>query len=73
MVSKQTLTSMIVAVGLIAFVSISYSHDNKTHLYQQPSAYTYEDTLLNLDIAIAEHNYRITGRSHIGQALRDRG
>ena len=42
-------------------------------IYQQTSNYDYEDTLLNLDIAISEHNYRIIHRSKIGQAVRDRG
>jgi len=42
-------------------------------LYQQASNYDYEDTLINLDIAISEHNYRIIHRSKIGQAVRDRG
>ncbi|OUR70819.1 hypothetical protein A9Q78_11545 [Methylophaga sp. 41_12_T18] len=45
----------------------------ENRLYQQQSEYTFEDTLLNLDIAIAEHNYRIIHRSHIGKAVRDRG
>ncbi len=29
--------------------------------------------MLNLDLAISEHNYRIIHRSQIGQAIRDRG
>jgi uncharacterized protein (DUF302 family) len=41
--------------------------------YQKVSAYSFDDTLQNLDIAIAEHNYRIIHRSNIGQAIRDRG
>jgi uncharacterized protein (DUF302 family) len=42
-------------------------------LYERISPYPFEDTLLNLDIAISEYNYRIIHRSHIGQAVRDRG
>ncbi len=42
-------------------------------IYQKISDYTFEDTLMNLDIAIAEHNYRIIHRSNIGQAIRERG
>ncbi len=42
-------------------------------LYQKSSPYSYEDTLLNLEVAIAEYNYRIINRAHIGQTLRDRG
>ncbi len=42
-------------------------------IYQQRSPYNYDDTVLNLDIAISEHNYRIIHRSQIGQAIRQRG
>jgi uncharacterized protein (DUF302 family) len=42
-------------------------------IYERYSDYSFEDTILNLDIAISEHNYRIIHRSHIGQAVRDRG
>lgn len=42
-------------------------------IYQQNSPYNFADTILNLDIAISEYNYRIIHRSHIGQAIRDRG
>ena len=47
--------------------------EDTTRVYQQLSNYNFEDTLLNLDIAISEHNYRIIHRSNIGQAVRDRG
>ena len=42
-------------------------------IFQRDSPYNYADTLQNLDIAISEYNYRIIHRSHIGQAIRDRG
>lgn len=44
-----------------------------SRIYEKVSEYSFEDTLMNLDIAIAEHNYRIIHRSNIGQAIRDRG
>lgn len=47
--------------------------DIPSRIYQQQSNYDFEDTLINLDIAISEHNYRIIHRSKIGQAVRDRG
>ncbi|RKZ84165.1 MAG: DUF302 domain-containing protein [Gammaproteobacteria bacterium] len=47
--------------------------DTPSRIYQQHSNYGFEDTLINLDIAISEHNYRIIHRSNIGQAVRDRG
>lgn len=42
-------------------------------LIERLSPYDFEETLQNLDIAISEHNYRLMHRSHIGQAVRDRG
>lgn len=41
--------------------------------YQKISPYSFADTMMNLDIAISEFNYRIIHKSHIGQAIRDRG
>lgn len=49
------------------------SSDTSSRLYQKMSNYNFEETLMNLDIAISEHNYRIIHRSNIGQAVRDRG
>jgi uncharacterized protein (DUF302 family) len=45
----------------------------ESRIYERISPYSFEDTILNLDIAISEFNYRIIHRSHIGQAIRDRG
>jgi uncharacterized protein (DUF302 family) len=47
--------------------------DKASRIYEKESPYSFEDTILNLDIAISEYNYRIIHRSHIGQAVRDRG
>jgi uncharacterized protein (DUF302 family) len=44
-----------------------------SRVYERLSPYDFEETLLNLDVAISEYNYRIIHRSHIGQAVRDRG
>jgi uncharacterized protein (DUF302 family) len=56
-------------------LSISSACDNTptSRVYERLSPYDFEETLLNLDIAISEYNYRIIHRSHIGQAVRDRG
>ena len=34
---------------------------------------SFEDVIFELDFAITERNYRITGRNTIGKGLRDRG
>lgn len=56
----------------VALLSACQSQE-ENRLYERESPYGYEDTILNLDIAISEFNYRIIHRSHIGQAVRDRG
>ncbi|MDB2705738.1 DUF302 domain-containing protein [Pseudomonadota bacterium] len=61
---------------LVVFISLfltACSPDTSSRYYQKTSNYNFEDTLMNLDIAISEHNYRIIHRSNIGQAIRDRG
>tara|TARA_R110002050_G_scaffold9504_1_gene32859 strand:- start:1446 stop:1910 length:465 start_codon:yes stop_codon:yes gene_type:complete len=63
--------SILLALLMTAITGCSKTPPNKT--YQQNSGYSFEETLLNLDLAISEHNYRIIHRSQIGQAVRDRG
>ena len=72
MTTIRLLKLPILCAMLIAAI-VGCSKNDASHIYQQYSDYSYEDTLLNLDLAISEHNYRIIQRSHIGQAIRDRG
>ena len=41
--------------------------------YQAETDKPYADVLAELEIAISEHNFRITGHSRIGKVIRDRG
>lgn len=43
------------------------------HYYQAETQKPYNDVLAELEIAIAEHNFRITGHSRVGKVIRDRG
>lgn len=43
------------------------------HYYQAETQKPYDDVLAELGIAIAEHNFRITGHSRVGKVIRDRG
>lgn len=43
------------------------------HYYQAETQKPYDDVLAELEIAIAEHNFRITGHSRVGKVIRDRG
>ncbi len=41
--------------------------------YQVETSKPYADVLAELEIAIAEHNFRITGHSRVGKVIRERG
>ena len=41
--------------------------------YQAETNKPYDDVLAELEIAISEHNFRITGHSRVGKVIRDRG
>jgi uncharacterized protein (DUF302 family) len=43
------------------------------HYYQAETQKDYDDVLAELEIAIAEHNFRITGHSRVGKVIRERG
>jgi len=40
--------------------------------YQANTAKPYADVLAELELAITEHNFRITGHNHIGSVIRER-
>lgn len=41
--------------------------------YQAETMKPYDDVLAELEIAISDHNFRITGHSRVGKVIRDRG
>ncbi len=41
--------------------------------YQAETTKPYDDVLAELEIAITEHNFRITGHSRVGKVIRERG
>lgn len=49
------------------------SNSEIIYYYQAKTQKPYDDVLAELEIAIAEHNFRITGHSRIGKVIRDRG
>lgn len=72
MINKR-LIKVVILLTLFSAAIIGCSKNDPTKIYQMLSDYSFEETLLNLDIAISQHNYRIIHRSQIGQAIRDRG
>lgn len=41
--------------------------------YQIETTKSYEDVLTEMEVAIAENNFRITGHSRVGKVIRERG
>jgi uncharacterized protein (DUF302 family) len=74
MTTKQALKIHFIFIFILTFLTAcNINNETSNRIFQLPSEYDFEETLLNLDIAISEHNYRIIHRSNIGQAVRDRG
>ena len=48
-------------------------HTELVNYYQVETSKPYEDVLAELEVAIAEHNFRITGHSRVGKVIRERG
>lgn len=73
MTTKRASKIHFISIILLCLTACNSSSETSNRIYQLSSEYDYQETLLNLDIAISEHNYRIIHRSNIGQAVRDRG
>ncbi len=41
--------------------------------YQASTVKPYDEVMAELEVAITEHNFRITGHSRVGKVIRDRG
>ncbi len=64
----------LILLFITACVSQMPTTNSKTiHYYQIETKKPYDDVLAELEIAIAEHNFRITGHSRVGKVIRDRG
>ena len=48
-------------------------HSRRVDYYQLETDKPYDEVLAELEIAIAEHNFRITGHSRVGKVIRERG
>lgn len=51
----------------------SLLHTEEVTYYQVETSKPYDEVLAELEVAIAEHNFRITGHSRVGKVIRDRG
>lgn len=61
------------SLPLIASCSLQPMHSELIPYYQVETAKPYEEVLTELEIAIAEHNFRITAHSRVGKVIRERG
>lgn len=67
------LIIILASLFIIASCSKTPKQGEFIEYYQVETAKPYDDVLAELKIAIAEHNFRITGHSRIGKVIRDRG
>jgi len=69
------LIRTLILLSLLFIVSCVSQPPNSeiVQYYQAETKKPYDDVLAELEIAIAEHNFRITGHSRVGKVIRDRG
>ncbi|MCK4843095.1 MAG: DUF302 domain-containing protein [Methylococcales bacterium] len=70
------LIRLLILSSLIFIASCAAQSPQNSELipyYQAETLKPYDDVLAELEIAIAEHNFRITGHSRVGKVIRDRG
>lgn len=64
----------IVFISVLFFVSCAViSQSESVQYYQMETEKPYDDVLVELEGAIADNNFRITGHSHVGKVIRERG
>ncbi len=61
------------SLPLIASCAAQSLHTEEVTYYQVETSKPYDEVLAELEVAIAEHNFRITGHSRVGKVIRDRG
>ena len=65
------------SIALIASCASQQEHPNihseRVDYYQVQTTKPYDEVLSELEIAIADHNFRITGHSRVGKVIRERG
>lgn len=72
MVTKFNLQTWIFLASLLISGCSSTPTADLVHYYQLETSKPYDDVLAELEIAITENNFRITGHSHVGKVIRRR-
>ncbi|GAB6141978.1 hypothetical protein JCM14076_27070 [Methylosoma difficile] len=65
--------SALLTYAVIACSCASQSKGEFIPYYQVTTQKPYDDVLAELEIAIAENNFRVTGHSRVGKVIRERG
>lgn len=75
MLKRKILIRILIFANLLFIASCAFQQTNSEiiYFYQAETKKPYDDVLAELEIAIAEHNFRITGHSRVGKVIRDRG
>ena len=69
----RRLSLCVALLGLVFCVAASEASPRAPRIVRGETSKSFADVILELDFAITERNFRITGRNTIGQGLRDRG
>lgn len=70
----KILKAISILLSLLSIISCSSQPTGEfIQYYQAETVKPYADVLAELEVAITEHNFRITGHSHVGKVIRDRG
>lgn len=64
---------MLALLGMAWCVGASQPATKATRVVRGETSKSFADVILELDFAITERNFRITGRNTLGKGLRDRG
>lgn len=71
---KKSLLILSILLFISSCASQLQTTNSKTiQYYQMETEKPYDDVLAELEVAITEHNFRITGHSKVGKVIRDRG
>jgi uncharacterized protein (DUF302 family) len=72
---KDMLLRIVIFANLLSLASCSTLPVNSEiiHYYEVSTTKPYDEVLSEVQGAIAEHNFRITGHSRVGQVIRERG
>ena len=66
--------SLLIIANILIITSCAQTPEGEfLPFYQADTNKPYGDVLAELEIAISEHNFRITGHSRVGKVIRDRG